>query len=184
MDGTDAIVSAARALLDGFAPRAAELYARLGADESALEELGQGLAPVASLVARVQGDSCAITLVAGGMIWPAAFAHRNPESERILRDSYEPMPVSESLLTRQVLADPVPIVIPQVRKQDLLSMTAQQTWDYLERVGINSVLVVPVVSDGEVRGVMANSRDRPGAAYTEKDAEFLSALAALVASIL
>jgi light-regulated signal transduction histidine kinase (bacteriophytochrome) len=62
-----------------------------------------------------------------------------------------------------------PILIPEIETAQVLEIAAPPFRDMLRRIGVFSVLAIPVRSRGQITGVLSILRTRPGRPYTIDD---------------
>jgi signal transduction histidine kinase/DNA-binding response OmpR family regulator len=150
-------------------------------------DLQQAFRVVVAQVAEAIGDLCVLRRIApkdGGdgrdeqMLEVVALHHVNPQSLALVRAVFASRPqradegVSGKVIrTKQGLL--LPVIDPDSARRDTRSMYLP----YLERVGLHSLILVPLVVRDRVLGTLAVSRDRPGRPYTEADLHFLEAIA-------
>ncbi|HWN71225.1 MAG TPA: ATP-binding protein [Haliangium sp.] len=158
-------------------------------------DLQQTFRVVVEQVAEAIGDLCVLRRVvgegngrpdrdaggdAGGgqMLEVVAVHHVDPQALALVRAVFASMPqraaegVSGKVMRskRGVL---VPVIDPEVARSHARSMYLP----YIERVGLHSLIVVPLVVRDRVLGTLAVSRDHLGRPYTEADLHFLEAIA-------
>jgi len=139
----------------------------------ASSDLGALLDLVARRVAENIGDACAIRLVSadGASLEPrATFYHADPGLRALAREvlGSERQPVGVGIAGR-VAATGKPILIPEIETEAALEIAAPPFRDMLRRIGVHSVLAIPVRSRGQVTGVLSMLRNKPGRPYTVDD---------------
>jgi signal transduction histidine kinase/DNA-binding response OmpR family regulator len=147
-------------------------------------DLQQAFRVVVEQVAEAIGDLCVLRRIVakdggdGQMLEVVALHHVDPQALALVRAVFASMPqradegVSGKVIrTKQSLL--LPVIDPEVARRDTRSMYLP----YLERVGLHSLILVPLVVRDRVLGTLAVSRDRPGRPYTEADLHFLEAIA-------
>jgi signal transduction histidine kinase len=169
----------------------AEREARL----RALAEVAQGLAEAgfdaqAALetasrrIAEVVGDACVIRLLSadGQHLDPVAIAHRDAAALARARALLAAAPrapggPADADIAGRVLQTGQPVLLPAAPPQEAGSLLASEPWPALERLGVHSILVVPLRVRGRTIGTVAAARDRPGRPHTPEDRAFLQQLA-------
>jgi len=135
---------------------------------------------VSQRIAQLLGDACVIRLLSEDGQWLELVAvyHPNPEAIALIREilSASPQRINEGL-TSSVMQTGQPLLIPVVSQEELHASAKQEYLPYLDRFGVNSILIVPLRVRGRVIGVLHLSRDRPGRPYTVDDLVFLQDLA-------
>lgn len=153
---------------------AAETLAHAGLDLSAV------LDSMASRAAHDIGDWCLIRLISDDGAWleTVAARHHDPAADRVLSTVSQrvPHPVGRGL-QGQVISSGQPLLVPEMRLQDLPveTRTAYATW--YDRYGVSSLLIVPLRVDERVIGTLGLMRDEGGVTYTDDDRELALALA-------
>jgi light-regulated signal transduction histidine kinase (bacteriophytochrome) len=123
-------------------------------------------------VAENVGDACAIRLVsADGSLEPSStFYHADPElrafARAVLGSERQPLGVG---IAGRVVATGEPILIPEIETAQVLEIAAPPFRDMLRRIGVFSVLAIPVRSRGQTTGVLSILRTSPGRPYTIDD---------------
>lgn len=69
------------------------------------------------------------------------------------------------------------MLVPVISQDDLRKTLAPQYWTYLDKVGIHSLLAVPLRAHGKIIGNLAMSRQRPDVRYTAADQTLVGDLA-------
>ena len=162
------------------AARSAALAEASRAFADARLELSQTLATVARQTAEILGDGCIIRLVADDGTWflPAAVYHPDPDALALLTDLLTATKhrVDEGLVG-QVAAAGQPLLLASPAPDDLRARLKPAFWPYLDRFGIGTALVVPLIAGKTVIGTVFTwraARDRP---YQQDDLAFLQDLA-------
>jgi signal transduction histidine kinase len=135
---------------------------------------------VASRVTEVMGDGCAAYLraVEGTALEPVTIRHRDP-SRRVLIEQVNQarqLRVGEGLVGR-VIASGESLFLPEADPVALRSLVVSEYVTYLERVGVRSMLVIPLAGKQRVYGALWLARDPGSEPYTREDRELLEAIA-------
>ena len=142
------------------------------------------LQAVVQKMAAAIGDACAINLLSPDRQWliTAAFHHRNPDAHAFTRQilSGQRHAVSEGV-AGQVLQTGKTALIPVVSPEQIHAAIKPEYRPYIDRVGISSVLVVPLHADGGMIGTLGLTRDQPGSPYDEDDRVLVEELASQIA---
>lgn len=150
----------------------------------ALAEVGLDYESVLNTLARrtaeLIGDSCVITLFSDDKRWsfPVAFHHVDSKALSMMHEAlmhtwqggtdtqrYQTLLVGES------------IYIPFVNPEEFRASLEPEFWTFFEVIGISSVLIVPLKTDGHTIGTLGITRDRQGAPYTRDDLILLQNIA-------
>ncbi len=130
--------------------------------------------------AELIGDACMILQLSEDRqrLRPAAFHHPNPQAfalmQEILSNAWTgslDAPISGNLLAGE------PVRIPEVTSEEIRPLIPHELWPFVDRVGISSLLAVPLRVQGQVIGILSLSRDRPGLLYTQEDQALLQDIA-------
>ena len=158
---------------------------------SVLSEVSQSLAGasldekaildiVTKTTASLVGDSCVITLVSGDGKWlqPAAWHHKKPEALALMSTLYGTAhnPSAEGPSGRVFQASQS-LLIKEFPPEDSHQSIASTYQDYLDAIGISSLLIVPIQVSGTTIGTLGITRDKGGQPYTEDDQSMLEILA-------
>jgi signal transduction histidine kinase len=135
---------------------------------------------IAVMLSEYIGELCVIRLVAAGGEWlenTGSAHHRDPEVVAAAREVMmtQPQRVGEGL-TGRVAATGEPMLIPQITIDEFASKTAPKFRPFIEKVGITSLVAVPLESRGRVIGVVSMTRSR-GTPFNHSDLELLQDLA-------
>lgn len=134
------------------------------------------LETVAERVSAVLGDACIVSLVSNDGQWlnPVALHHQDPDARALLRDLLMSVPQrADEGLGGKVVQTGQPVFLPGTTPEQLRPLLKPEHQPYLDRIGIYSVLIVPLRLQGRVIGVILVARDRPGRPYSEDDQVFL-----------
>ena len=131
-------------------------------------------------IVALTGGLCIIRLLSddGTQLDPVAVGHPNPEAADFMRTllgstTYEP---TEGLLG-QVIHSRSPVLIPFWTPAQTEAAIKMEFWPYVERFGLHSLVIVPLIGRGTVLGTLAVFRDEPGRPFTLADQSFLQDLA-------
>ena len=139
---------------------------------------------VAKICAGHIGDTCVITLLSEDGEWLDPVAFYNPDNEAlefakiILPNSAYRLGqdlVSQTIRSRQ------PLLIPIIPQEKIRAEVQKQYWPWLDRFGVYSILIVPLLMHGYLVGTIGLSRDHPGNPYQDEDLVFLQDLADRIA---
>jgi diguanylate cyclase (GGDEF)-like protein len=126
------------------------------------------------------GDACVLTLVADDKEWleVAAYYHSDPEVIPYMGEMLTPSRRrADEGIVGEIIKTGQPVFIPVVQHAELIEKINPDYKAYSDRFGIHSLLIVPLVAQGQVIGTLGVSRDRPGKPYTDGDRAFLQNLA-------
>ncbi len=143
-------------------------------DEKAIVDM------VAKTTSRLVGDACIITLVSADGIWlkPAAVSHKKPEILDMMSSLYG---ASHNLASAgmfgQVFQSGQPLLVKELSSADAQTRVPSQYRLYQDRVGISSLLVVPIRVGDKTIGILGIMRDRGSQPYSEDDLSMLEQLA-------
>jgi len=147
--------------------------------ESALD-LDVVLDAVAGHVVEALGDGCAVFLIAQNGVWLEAVTirHREPAHRAVMEEinRIRKLRVGEGFAGK-VIGTGEPIALFHADPATLRSTVVPEFIPYLERVGVSSLLVVPLAGKGRVHGALWLSRDPGSPPYTEMDLELVEAIA-------
>jgi len=135
---------------------------------------------VAHRTVELVGDSCVIRLLSEDGQWLDVVAHDHciPESKEIqAKFLFEyPQKPDEGILG-QVIASGEPLLVATVDVQQIKSEFKPEFLPWLEQLGMESLIVVPLKAQGRLIGAMSLTRDRGGSPYTNEDYTFVQNLA-------
>jgi PAS domain S-box-containing protein len=146
------------------------------------ESLGASEAPelVTRHIVEATGDGCLIRLTAAdaGTLSPLALHHPNPEAAAMMREIASAG--TEQMQQRypgQVLESGIPVLINDLPGHPLREAVAPALRPYVDRFGVVSLYILPLVARGRRIGTITMSRERPGTHYTAADLVFLQEIA-------
>jgi PAS domain S-box-containing protein len=170
--------------------RAEEIIRQNSLRNEVLSELSESLAEasldelaILDIVTRTTamrvGDSCVINLVSDDGQWldPVAWHHTQPEVLKIMDSIFETShhPANEGLSGR-VFGSSQPALISMFNLENL-EVIPSEIRLYIERIGIASVLIVPLQIGTKVIGTISMIRNRCGQPYTIDDQALLEIIA-------
>lgn len=139
---------------------------------------------VARCTAQLFGDACFICLLSDDGQWLklVTLHHPNPEAVALMHDlmSNAKLPLDE-WIGGVVIETNRPLLIPDLAKEQIPSSFKPEYRQYLDRFGVQSVLIVPLRAQGRVIGTLKLARETPDHPYTADDQLFLQNLADRVA---
>ncbi|HEU4325960.1 MAG TPA: ATP-binding protein [Roseiflexaceae bacterium] len=142
------------------------------------------LEQIARHIATHIGDCCVIRLLSADGVWlePVAIAHPDPQALALLRTivAEEPLAVGEGITGRAVLQGR-PVLIETLSPEDARALIKPGYLPYLDRVGLASVLIMPLLVRGQTIGMLFLSRDTPLRPYTGDDQTLLEDIASRAA---
>jgi PAS domain S-box-containing protein len=159
------------------------LLSELAHEFSAATGNEQGLLElVARRLGEVVGECCNVRLIAAdGEHFDPRTAIFDPDAERgrYLQEFIDSQPqgISEGLTGRAVTGKQA-ILLPQISEERLRAMIEPRFAPLIDRLGACSILVAPLLSRGQVIGVVALFRSQAGGAYDEEDQRMVEDLAA------
>jgi PAS domain S-box-containing protein len=148
---------------------------------AATGELDSLLDIVARRLGETLGDACSVRLVPCGAEWRepegAAF-HRDPA---LLEATREVMNLGRQRfgegISGRVAATGKAVLLAQVTTADVVASTDPRYRAYLERLGVTSLMALPLSCRGKVVGVAVLLRSRPDHPYDEDDHRFAQSIA-------
>jgi PAS domain S-box-containing protein len=119
------------------------------------------------------GEGCTLRLVSKDQQWVEASSsvfHTDPAKAREIRAAMRewPLRVGEGFVGR-VVASGTPLMIPRIDPAEAAALAAEAQRAFIGRLAIRSVMVVPLLSRGQVIGVASLIRSQPDRPYTEED---------------
>jgi PAS domain S-box-containing protein len=162
------------ALRNAVLSEVSQLLADASLDEKAILEI------VAHTTARLVGDCCIITRVSpdGNWMEPAAVGHKRKENLELMNSlsGTGNNPLSAGLFGR-VYQSAKPLLIKELSPTDAQASVPSQYRQYLDAVGISSMLIVPIKIGDVIIGTLGILRDRGSAPYNKEDQSMLEDLA-------
>ena len=160
------------ARLDALA-ESARIFADQSLDESAT------LDAIAQRVSHLLGDLCVIRLLSGDgrQLLPVAVHHPDPEALAIGWHTLQAGPHDVELgMSGEVLRSGQPLLIGALTDADRARLTPANL-PYIERFGLESILIVPLRVRGRVIGTLSVARETAGVPYGPEDLTLLDDLA-------
>lgn len=150
-----------------------------------IAEAGNDLNRIMNLVvkfaAEVIGELCLISLLnAGGdKLKVSAFYDVNPTGQALLRKLFGSHFEYEHAKTLggSVIRSGEPLLIPSISPEQLKAVTLPALQELIETVGLESVLIVPLIGRSGVVGTLSLSRHRGSKPFRVEDQSFLTDVA-------
>jgi PAS domain S-box-containing protein len=136
---------------------------------------------VTKFTAEVIGDLSLVTLLntSGDRLKVSAFHDFNPTAHALLRKYF--MPEFEydhnRTLGGSVIRSGVPLLIPSIPPEQLQAVSLPALQEYINEIGVESVLIVPLIGRSGVVGTISLSRHRGNQPYNVEDQTFLTDIA-------
>ena len=136
---------------------------------------------VARRAAEVLGDSVAVRVVSDDGMWLQTVAFYNPDPVHyvilgtVLGSGMQRV---DQGFAASVLATGEGLFIPHVPQDRARATVIPEYHQFLDDVGIHSLIMLPIVVDGLPVGTLSVSRDAPGHPYLDEDRELATELAA------
>jgi PAS domain S-box-containing protein len=146
-----------------------------------IAEAGNDLNRIMNLVVRfaaeVIGDLSMISLLNadGDKLKVGAFQDTNPTAQGLLRKLFEPdfeYDPSQTL-SGSVIRSGEPLLIPSIPAAQLPAITLPTLKEFIDTVGLESVLIVPLIGRSGVVGTLSLSRHRDAKSFNAEDQAFL-----------
>jgi signal transduction histidine kinase len=135
---------------------------------------------VAAHIVETLGDGCAAYLVMAddSRLEPVTIRHRSPERRALIEqvNRTRPLHVGEGFVGKAI-ASGKSVYLADADPMYLRSTVLPEYVAYLERVGVRSLLVVPLAGKSRVHGALWLVRDPGSAPYTQADRELIEAIA-------
>ena len=150
-----------------------------------IAEAGNDLNRIMNLVvkfaAEVIGDLSMISLLdaSGDKLKIGAFHDTTPTGHAILRKLFQPdFEYDHSrTLAGSVIRSGEPLLIPSIPEEQLKVVTLPALQEFIDVVGIESVLIVPLIGRSGVVGTLSLSRHRDSKPFNAEDQSFLTDIA-------
>lgn len=150
-----------------------------------IAEAGNDLNRIMNLVvkfaAEVIGDLSLISLLntSGDKLRVSAFYDVIPTGQALLRKLFEPEFEYDhsKTLGGSVIRSGEPLLIPSIPPEQLKAVTLAALQEIIDTVGLESVLIVPLIGRGGVVGTLSLSRHRGSKPYNVEDQSFLTDIA-------
>lgn len=151
----------------------------------AIAEAGNDLNAILNLVAKFTaqmiGDLSMITLLNanGDKLRISAFYDPDPTAHSLLRKIFQPTFEYEHsrTLAGSVIGSGQPLLIPSIPPEQLRAVTIPALQEFIDMIGVECVLIVPLIGRSGVMGTIGLSRHRGGTPYTVEDQSFLTDIA-------
>jgi PAS domain S-box-containing protein len=148
---------------------------------AATKEPERLLSTVARRVAEVVRDQCLVRLVSddGRELVPVAVHGVDEEAERLLREVYsDPLPLDQYPVARRVHETGEPFVAAKFELEAVRSSTTPKFFEWARRIGLHSLLMLPLRNGGRSFGQLLLTRYRPASpSFDEHDVNLACALA-------
>jgi PAS domain S-box-containing protein len=168
------------------AVEAQRFLARAGSEFASSLDLGTTLDRVTRFSVPFLGDYCVIYLVDDAMVGHlASIAHTVPAKEAILReiaDHFSPQVSNARSPTAAAVRGREPVFLPEV-PEGLLEAGASETRyaELLGALGVRSLISMPLVAKGRLRGAMSIGITESGRRFDQRDLEVAEDLASRAA---
>ena len=147
----------------------------------AITEAGNDLPRIMNLVVKfaadVIGDLSFISLLntSGDKLKISAFHDVSPTGQALLRKLFEPdFEYDHSkTLAGNVIRSGEPLLIPAIPEEQLRLVTLPSLQEFIDTVGLESVLIVPLIGRSGVVGTLSLSRHRGAKSFNVEDQSFL-----------
>jgi signal transduction histidine kinase len=135
---------------------------------------------VASQITEVLGDGCAAYLRSADdtLLDPVTIRHRDPSRRALIEriNLARRLRVGEGMVG-QATSSGETLFLPQADLAGLRGLVVPEYLTYLERVGVHSLLVVPLCGKERVHGALWLARDPGSEPYTQEDRDLIEAIA-------
>ncbi|HEY8086727.1 MAG TPA: PAS domain S-box protein, partial [Polyangiaceae bacterium] len=142
---------------------------------------GRLLDIVARSIAGNVKDQCVVRLASedGESLVPVAVHGVDAEAEALLREAYsEPLSLLLHPIARRVQESGDPFVAPRLDLESVRSSASPKLYDWAKRIGLHSLLMLPLRTRGQSFGQVLVTRFRPDSPpFDEYDVLFAQALA-------
>jgi PAS domain S-box-containing protein len=132
---------------------------------------------VAKFTADVIGDLSVITLRDSNdsQVKVVAFSDTNPTGQALMRKLlvHSDQIDEEHSIVGGVIKSGEPLLIPSIDPEQLKAITLPELREYIDQVGIESILIVPLIGRSGVLGAISLSRHRGSKAFKLDDQSFL-----------
>jgi excisionase family DNA binding protein len=133
---------------------------------------------VAWVAAETVGDTAVVRAKEPAGFLPVAFHDADPRRRAALASLVQGFgTVGPVRALERVRATKRSLLIPHVPQDILRASVDAQHRQFLDQLGVHSLVLAPVIVRGEVEAVVTLSRSTPGAPYTTEDVEFAEAMA-------
>lgn len=163
------------------ARRTEALYSFSHSIAEAGNDLNAILNLVAKFTAQMIGDLSLITLLNanGDKLRIRGFYDPDPTAQSLLRKIFEPTFEYEHSRTLggSVIRSSQPLLIPSMPPEQLRVVTIPAFQEFIDVIGVESVLIVPLIGRSGVVGTISLTRHRGGKPYMVEDQSFLTDIA-------
>jgi PAS domain S-box-containing protein len=139
------------------------------------------LRTVARRLAEVVKDQCVVRLISddGRELLPVAIHGADEHAERLLREVHsDPLPLSQYPVTRRVHETGEPFIAPKFDLEAAQSNTTPKFYEWAKRIGLHSLLILPLRIRGQSFGQLVLTRYRPESPpFGEHDIQLAAVLA-------
>ena len=150
-----------------------------------IAEAGNDLHRIMNLVvkftAEVIGDLSLISLLntSGDKLRVSAFHDVTPTGQALLRKLFEPDFEYDhaKTLAGSVIRSGEPLLIPSIPEEQLKAVTLPALQEFIDTVGLESVVIVPLIGRSGVVGALSLSRHRGAKPFNMEDQSFLRDIA-------
>jgi PAS domain S-box-containing protein len=150
-----------------------------------IAEAGNDLNAILNLItkstAEMIGDLSLVTLLTqkGDKVRVSAFYDPNPTAYSFLRKLSEPELEYEHspTLAGSVIRSGQPLLIPSIPPEQLQGVTIPALQEFIDAIGVESILIVPLIGRSGVVGTINLYRHRGNESYTVQDQSFLTDIA-------
>lgn len=134
---------------------------------------------VAARIVELLGDGCAAYLCSEDDVWlePITIRHREPSRRALIEqvNRARRLRIGEGFAGK-VVASGATLYLPHAEPTHLHETIVPEFRAYLERVGVCSLLVVPMAGKNRVHGALWLARDPGSPPYTQADRELVEAI--------
>lgn len=138
------------------------------------------LEAVARNTAERLGDLCLCLLIGerGDTFDVAAYHHRRPDAVMLIEELRDTVThLLDKTPAGRVISKGRPLFIPVVTPEQIKTLVHPDYWPYVERVGLHSLVVVPLKARGTTVGAILVARDEPARPFGYDDLLFMQQLA-------
>src|SRR5262249_4018280 len=130
---------------------------------------------------EVIGEFCSIRLLKEDnekFTVTGSLYHPDPEICRVAREMFlSLLQPTETGMTSSVLVLGQPLLLPSVAPQQITTHIDPKYLPFVERLGMASLLAVPLLADGKILGTISLTRSRPEHPYNEDDLRLMQDIA-------
>ena len=109
----------------------------------------------------------------------AAFSDINPTGHTLMRKLivHNNQVDEERSVVGGVIKSGEPLLIPSISSEQIKAITLPELKEFIDQVGIESILIAPLIGRGGVLGAISLTRHRDGKAYNKDDQSYLMDIA-------